>query len=295
MDLDLDSIARDDVLAAADARRWGVSGDGLARLVAAGSLVPLLRGYYSTRIPRDERDLHALRTLAAFRRLGGRAVVSHHSCLVLQGLPTYAAGLEVVHLTHRTRLSDKSSRGVHVSRSVGGLPDGDRVPTAIAIVQAGLVGSPLTALVAADAALHRTMVTSDELSTAVVAFDGRPGVAQVRAVLAHADGRIESVGESLLAHALRLLGIAFTPQARVSTDSGIFRADFAVDGTRVLVEFDGEVKYDGSRALFDEKRREDALRREGWVVVRFVWADLRHPDRIARRINEAVALSRRAG
>ena len=68
-----------------------------------------------------------------------------------------------------------------------------------------------------------------------------------------------------------------------------------MDGTRVLVEFDGEVKYDGSRALFDEKRREDALRREGWVVVRFVWADLRHPDRIARRINEAVALSRRAG
>jgi hypothetical protein len=47
----------------------------------------------------------------------------------------------------------------------------------------------------------------------------------------------------------------------------LFRADFRVVGTRVLVEFDGAVKYaDGRRAtLFEEKRREDALRREGWV------------------------------
>jgi very-short-patch-repair endonuclease len=161
--------------------------------------------------------------------------------------------------------------------------------------EAGLVGSPLTALVAADAALHRTVITPLGLSTAVASFAGHAGIGEVRAVLTHADGRIESVGESLLAHTLRLLGIAFTPQVRVATDSGLFRADFAVDGTRVLVEFDGKVKYDRPRALFDEKQREDALRREGWVVVRFVWADLRHPARLARRIDEAVALSRRAG
>ncbi|MFC7595718.1 DUF559 domain-containing protein [Terrabacter sp. GCM10028922] len=293
--MDLTTIARNDVFSAADAGRWGVSADALARLVTEGSLVPLVRGYYATRKPRDERDRHALRSMAAFRRLGGRALVSHHSTLVLQGLPTYAADLDLVHLTHRTRRSDKRSGGVHVARALPCLPGGDRVPTAVAIVQAGLVGSPLTALVAADAALHRAMVTPDELVCALARFGGHRGVGEVRAALHHADSRIESVGESLLAHTLRLLDITVTPQVHVATDSGVYRADFAVDGTRVLVEFDGRVKYDSPKVLFDEKRREDALRRAGWVVVRFVWADLRHPHRIRRRIDEAVTLSRRAG
>jgi very-short-patch-repair endonuclease len=71
----------------------------------------------------------------------------------------------------------------------------------------------------------------------------------------------------------------------------LFRADFRVVGTRVLVEFDGAVKYaDGRRAtLFEEKRREDALRREGWVVVRLVWADLDDPERVRRLVLDAVA------
>lgn len=54
----------------------------------------------------------------------------------------------------------------------------------------------------------------------------------------------------------------------------------------MLVEFDGAVKYaDGDRrVLFDEKRREDALRRAGWVVVRLVWTDLSDPDGLTRRV-----------
>ena len=114
----------------------------------------------------------------------------------------------------------------------------------------------------------------------------------MRAVLAHADHRIESVGESLLAHALRVLGIEATPQVAVATDAGTFRADFRVDGTTVLLEFDGRVTYDQPRALFDEKRREDALRRAGWVVLRFVWSDLFDTAEIARRITAATRLQR---
>jgi very-short-patch-repair endonuclease len=86
---------------------------------------------------------------------------------------------------------------------------------------------------------------------------------------------------------LRLLGLDVDPQFRVDVGGRRYRADFRVRGTRVLVEFDGAVKYSDPRALFEEKQREDAIRRQGWVVVRIVWADLDHPERIVRLIDEA--------
>jgi very-short-patch-repair endonuclease len=59
----------------------------------------------------------------------------------------------------------------------------------------------------------------------------------------------------------------------------------------VLVEFDGAVKYEDRRALYEEKQREDALRRAGWVLVRLVWSDLADPRRVERRIAAALALA----
>jgi very-short-patch-repair endonuclease len=52
---------------------------------------------------------------------------------------------------------------------------------------------------------------------------------------------------------------------------------------RVVVEFDGAVKYqgaDGRNALIREKRREDALRALGYRVVRLTWSELRRPERV---------------
>jgi hypothetical protein len=82
----------------------------------------------------------------------------------------------------------------------------DRVPTAIGVVQAGLEGVPLSALVAADAALRRRVVAADELSAACDVLAGWRGIGPVRAILREADARIESPGESILGHRLRGLG-----------------------------------------------------------------------------------------
>ena len=57
----------------------------------------------------------------------------------------------------------------------------------------------------------------------------------------------------------------------------------------MLGEFDGRVKYgrllrpgqEPGDAVFEEKRREDAIRDEGWGVVRWVWSDLQVPHRLA--------------
>ena len=69
------------------------------------------------------------------------------------------------------------------------------------------------------------------------------------------------------------------------------RTDFAWEDRGVLGEFDGRVKYgrllrpgqDPGDAVFEEKRREDAIRDEGWGVVRWVWSDLNVPHRLRHR------------
>lgn len=80
-----------------------------------------------------------------------------------------------------------------------------------------------------------------------------------------------------------------SPSRSSRPKEGTTARTFRVRGTRVLVEFDGAVKYADARALFEEKQREDALRRAGWVVVRVVWSDLGDPARLRRRLQQAMA------
>ena len=66
----------------------------------------------------------------------------------------------------------------------------------------------------------------------------------------------------------------------------IARTDFYWDEIRLTAEFDGLAKYTGrlarpgaggpvgQDALIREKHREDAVRRQGYGMVRWVWADL---------------------
>ena len=83
-------------------------------------------------------------------------------------------------------------------------------------------------------------------------------------------------------------------QVEVRTPSGLFvgRTDFGWRQHRLLGEFDGRVKYgrllrpgqSPGDAVFDEKRREDALRAEDYGVIRWVWRDLDQPVRWAEGI-----------
>jgi very-short-patch-repair endonuclease len=56
------------------------------------------------------------------------------------------------------------------------------------------------------------------------------------------------------------------------------------------VEADGALKYRGdANALWKEKRRQEALERAGWVVVRVTWNDvLREPRQTAERVRAAL-------
>jgi very-short-patch-repair endonuclease len=135
------------------------------------------------------------------------------------------------------------------------------------------------------------VLTPSDIETAIEAVAGRSGIGPVRAALAQADARVESVGETVTGYVIRALGFEVEPQYEVLVEGRRFRADFRLKGTRVLLEFDGRVKYaEGDRSvLFEEKRREDALRRAGWVVVRLVWSDLHDPTLVRRRIRAALS------
>lgn len=233
-------IARDDVFSAADAQGVGLTGTALARLVRAGSCARLTRGWYAVRAPRDARDRHGLTATALGRAYAGRALVSHHSALVLLDLPAHEVDLATVHLTLTHADRDPASgsavrrRGLVLHRKVAGLVPppasslpGPRpaayVPPALAIVQSGLSGTAVSALVAADAALHRGLVTAGDLDVAVGALAGRAGIGPVRAVLGQADGRVESVGESVTGYVVRGLGFELEPQHEIGVgvaDSG---------------------------------------------------------------------------
>lgn len=310
MDL-LDHLAPEGVLSAADARSAGIDGEALARHCRWGRIVRLTRGWYAVRPPRDARDRHWLTATALGREYAGRAMVSHHSALVLLDLPAYEADLSTVHLTRLNPTPGRAAPRVAARRKglvlhqplahvvppkATMVSDPQRaayVPIEVAVVQAGLTGSALTTLVAADAALHRGLVTPDALAVAVRSLRGHDGIGPVRAVLSQADARVESPGETLTGYVVRGMGLELEPQFELQAEGRGFRADFRIKGSRVLLEFDGRVKYaagDG-RVLFEEKQREDALRRAGWVVVRVVWSDLQDPTALRRRVRNALRLA----
>ncbi len=294
--------AVDDVISAAQLVSRGIDSHAVRRLVQQGLLHQLCTGWYATRAATDHADRHLLRSRAVLRHLGGRAALSHESRVLAAGLPVWRAELTAVHVT---RVDDEvTRRRPHVvshSRIVGlemshlaGL--GPAVPLAVAVVQTGLVAGPMDAAIAADAALHGTRVTREELDAALGLLSGHPGLRRVAAALERCDARHESPGETRLAHVMADLQVAVTPQFAVTTRLGRRFADFRVDGTRVLLEFDGKVKYTdprrGADVLWQEKRRQDALEDEGWVVVRVTWADLGDPAALWRRIQAAISRSR---
>ena len=68
----------------------------------------------------------------------------------------------------------------------------------------------------------------------------------------------------------------------------------------MIGEFDGKVKYgrllrpgqDPGDAVFDEKRREDAIRDEDWGVTRWTWSEL-VPGVLGPRVFRALERGRR--
>ncbi|MGY1779002.1 hypothetical protein [Geodermatophilus sp. SYSU D01036] len=153
-----------------------------------------------------------------------------------------------------------------------------------------------SAVVTADAALAAGGVTRADLAACLQRMGPVPGSRRAARVVAFADGRSESVGESRSRVLLHRLGFP-APDLQVrllrSDRSVVGRCDFGWRARRTVGEFDGRVKYradegrDPGDVVFREKLREDEIRDSGWEVARWTWADLDAPSVVDRRVRRA--------
>jgi predicted transcriptional regulator of viral defense system len=302
----------DGYLLTRDLTQRGFTNSEIRRMVSRGELARLRRGAYVTDQlltaaidPYDLRTPHRRLIEATADQLHPRAAISHGSAAAVLGLPLFTPMVEHVHVT-------RDRRGGGVRRPVvwvhgSPLREEDRM------VVDGLVVTSLarTAVdVARTVSYNRAVAVADqamaagadpgELAEALGQARRWHGCGQARRVVAFADGRSESVGESFSRVTMAELGLPVPVlQLEVFDDNGYLlgRGDFGWPERRTLGEFDGRVKYRkllrpgeaAEDAVYREKLREDALRDQGWQMARWGWDDIKTPQVIADRVLRAFA------
>ena len=297
------------VVLRAEAVAAGYSADEIRRLCRSGAWVRLAAGAYVVgpnggTLTDDER--HRALAAAVLPRLPGAPVLSHLSAAAVHGLPWWGAPRRLVDVTRASPSRAHLGPLVH-SRTARLTARDIVVSSGLAVTSAtrtvfdvGRTCSFEEALVVTDAALQRGLVTRRELSEASMRWQSLPGSRSASRVIAFADGRSESVGESR--SRVMFARAALPPpdlQYAVRDVRGreVARVDFAFPDRKVVGEFDGAVKYgrfvpSGSTpgdVVFREKVREDAIRAAGWSVVRWTWADLDRPRDALNRMQRALA------
>lgn len=242
---------------------------------------------------------HEMTTRAVVRTFEGRVYASHYSALTLMSLPVFGAPLDQIHVARahdslsrrRPGLSVHTAYGTGAGQLVGQTPS---VTPALAVLGAAMACGIETGVVAADAALSAGRTTVDDLRAWLARLTRHPDVTRARETVRLADPRSESVGESRSRLLLHAIGFEPTPQVEIRDHQGrlIGRVDFLLERERIIVEFDGLMKYsdaNGRAALAAEKSREDRLRALGYEFVRLTWADLSRPATVDRLMGQARA------
>lgn len=270
---------------------------------ARGEVVRLRRGAYVgsahwSALTADERHLARIHAVAA--AASAPPVLSHWSAAVVWDLPTVGRPDDRVHITVRAAGGGRSEGDVvrHTRTHLGdAVPVRGLLCTAAArtVVDLARAGGLAAGLVAADAALRGRLVAREDLEREIALAGAGRGIRSARLVVAHADPRAESPGESLSRARMIEHGLALPVLQHDLRDArGLAgRVDFWWPGVRVAGEFDGLVKYGADagaavEAVWREKRREDRLRPLVGALARWTWDD-------AWRGGPMVTLLRRAG
>ncbi|WP_448808691.1 type IV toxin-antitoxin system AbiEi family antitoxin domain-containing protein [Agromyces bauzanensis] len=313
------AATRAGLIPASDLAAIGWHPSTVQRLVAGGALVTVRRGVYAAAsdwasASRDERYRLLVRATAMISR--EETVFSHASAAVMHGLGRPGAWPKVVHVLHPDATGGRR-RGPTVLHR--GPPDPDtlvidgvRVTSLERTLVDMAVAAPAeTSVAMLDIAVRRinddrsSVARPDEveelragLLTLLGELDPPRWARRARASIEFADPLAESVGESLSRVRIARLGFVVPElQVRFEPVLGSYaHADFYWRGIRRIGEFDGKVKYTRSRLtegvdvaeiVYQEKLREDALRRLGEGVTRWPWAVLRNGSEFSSLLLEA--------
>lgn len=144
------------------------------------------------------------------------------------------------------------------------------------------------AAVIGDSALHKGLAPG-ALQAMAAELAGRRGMKRAQKVLAVLNALAESAGETRTRLIVLDLPIEQPElQIRLLIDGREYRPDFAWRVIKLILEFDGDVKYFGSasadEALVRERERENALIEDGWRIIRIKWKHLEQPEVVKVRI-----------
>ena len=124
-------------------------------------------------------------------------------------------------------------------------------------------------LAALEAFMREFGITRMDLRRLLVRYFRRRGVRQARPLVAMADPRSESSGESWTRYEILTHGLpAPEPQHWIEVD-GIptFRLDLAYPRHRIAVEYDGQEFHSSDSDREHDRRRRAWLRQHGWIVI----------------------------
>jgi hypothetical protein len=281
------------------------SAEAARKQVRAKELVRLRRGaYLRGALGADGAETHRTLVAATVPLMSAPPILSYESAAAFHGIPLLGQFPDRVHVTVPAARGGRSSgaivRHAHVEPPPTVTLFGQTVTTAArTVVDLARTRGMRQGVVAADHVLRHGLATREDLTDAVTQLGRARGTRVAHAVVEFADARSESPGESLSRVIIRELGYADpTLQVEVITADGrVYRCDFGWEGG-LVGEFDGRAKYhltDGrgtpEERLWEEKRREDAIRATGRRMVRWVYADLTH-ERLGPILQRAGLLRR---
>lgn len=291
-----------------DARTGSARAD-LARRASRGELVRVATGAY---VPSGvweqlgERDRHLTHVRVIAARARDPIVFSHASAAALWGLPWFGHWPSRVDVVRTEPARGQYAGGVNRHLPQGNVEpveiDGIRVtPLARTVVDVARRREFLQAVVVGDAALNGARRSKLALPTGPItvgdllddAATGDYALTRARDTIGFMDGRSDSPGESISRVSMWRAGV---PKPVLQQSFAPWTVDFWWPEHGVIGEFDGATKYldaamrggrSAEQVVYDEKLREDELRRQVHGFARWTYADAVSPARLAARLRSA--------
>ncbi len=282
----------------------GLSPADLRARAKAGALVRLRRGHYAIGSEASPEAEHLRLMRATALDVAQSSVFSHTSAAVLHGLPVDETTLGVATMIRTTpghgngspqlRVRNTSLLGDHIT-----VVDGFSVTTLERTLCDLARLSPLEWGVAAvDAGLRRGADPA-EIRRILALHPRLQGVHVAKRVMAFADPRSESAAESLSRVQMRRWGLPEPHlQFEVIDADGVVvaRTDFGWPELGLVGEVDGKAKYgrllkpgqSAEDVIMREKRREQEIRRAGYWIVRWGWAEIVDGRKMATIIEDGL-------
>ncbi|RUQ07617.1 hypothetical protein D8M35_05890 [Curtobacterium sp. HSID17257] len=273
---------------------------GVRRAAEDGELVRLHRGSYVPRAAWTEasaQEQHRILVRSFVEVHAPAVIVSHRSAVAMHGLPWVGSFGDRVVVTDPDRDRGQVKPRIQRVGGAGRRPDAVRIDGVLVGtlaetgVDVALSEHPWRAVVVLDAVLRRGCSKAD-LRAALDARSAR-NHCRARTLVEAADGSAESPGESITRWGGIVLGAPSPVLQHEFRHQGVLRdrVDLWYPEHGVVVEFDGRQKYTmtGRETLWDEKRREDRIRRLDEVqgFARVTWTDALPAGQLPRLLSEA--------